>query len=174
LYVANRRPAQAQRILKAIKDDSKRALQGLRETLQMLAEHSGETAPRLPMPGLAEMGALISTMNDSGLQVEVTVRGAHDSLAAAVDLAAYRIIQQALANVLRHESSTVATVLIDYSQDGVRLEVADDRTDGDCSDRGEVAGMEERAAAVGGVLVCGPRDEGGFEVRVSLPLRASA
>jgi signal transduction histidine kinase len=174
LYVADRRPAQARRILKTIKEDSKSALRGLRDTLTMLAEQSAEMAPRRPMPGLGEIEELISITRGSGLRVDVTVRGARDGLAAAVDLAAYRIAQQALANVLRHVSSTTATVLIDYSPNGVWLKVADDRSDDARADSGEAAGMKRSATAVGGVLTCGPREEGGFEVQVSLPLHFPA
>jgi signal transduction histidine kinase len=177
LYVADKRPEQAQETLKAIKADSKNALQGLRGTLAMLAEENDDVAPRRPMPGLDGIGALISTMNHSGLRVDVVVRGTRGGLAAAVDLAAYRIVQQSLANVLRHASSNAATVLIDYTADGVRLEVTDDRAEpaDACADTAEAsAGMRERAAAVGGVLASGPRDGGGFQVRVSLPLHAQA
>jgi signal transduction histidine kinase len=93
---------------------------------------------------------------------------------AVAYLAAYRIVQQSLANVLRHASSTAATVLIDYTADGVRLEVTDDRNEpaDACADPAAAARMRERAAAVGGVLASGPRDGGGFQVRVSLPLHA--
>lgn len=172
-YVAHRRPAQAERILKAIKDDSKIALQGLRDTLTMLTERNDEPAPWRPMPGLGSITDLVATMNDSGLRVEVVVRGLPAGLAAPVDLAAYRIVQQALVNVLRHASSTAATVVIDYDAGGVRLEITDDRIDGILTDGEETAGMKERATAVGGVLTCGPRDEGGFRVWVSLPPQSS-
>ncbi|MCW2903665.1 MAG: two-component sensor histidine kinase [Streptosporangiaceae bacterium] len=173
-YVADKRPEQAEQALKAIKADSKKALQGLRETLAMLAEQSADVAPRRPMPGLGGIGALISTMNDSGLRTDVVVRGVRGDLAAAVDLAAYRIVAQSLANVLRHASSTAATVLIDYTADGVRLEITDDRNEPAeaGADPAEAAGMRERAAAVGGVLVSGPCVGGGFQVRVSLPPHA--
>jgi signal transduction histidine kinase len=172
LYVAGRRPEQAQEMLTAIKADSKAALGGLRDTLAMLADQSDDVAPRGPIPGLDGLDALISTMNDSGLRVVVVVRGSRGDLAAAVDLAAFRIVQQALANVLRHASSTCATVLVDYSAGGVQLEVTDDRDDsGDGGDDAEVAGMRERASSVGGVLTSGPRRSGGHQVQASLPPR---
>jgi signal transduction histidine kinase len=173
LYVAAKRPSQTHETLNAIKQDSKEALEQLRATLGMLSQESEHSAPRRPMPGLREVSALISTMNDSGLQVEVVVKGTGGGLTAAVDLAAYRIVQQALANVLRDASSTTATVLIDYAGEGVCLEITDDRRGpaGE-SDSATLAGMRQRANAVGGELTVEPRPEGGYQVRTLLPLRA--
>lgn len=172
LYVAGRRPEKAQEMLTAIKTDSKTALNGLRKKLAMLADQSDDVPPRGPIPGLGGLDALISTVNDSGLRVVVVVRGARGDLAAAVDLAAFRIVQHALANVLRHASSTFATVLVDYTAGGVRLEITDDRDDSsDIGDEAEAAGMRERASSVGGVLTSGPSGNGGHQVRAVLPPR---
>lgn len=173
LYLADRRPEEAERLLQTIKVDSKEALRALRETLAVLGERTDEAAPRRPMPGLDSVGALVSSMSGSGLRVDVVVRGTRGDLAAAVDLAAYRIVQQSLADVLRHASSTTATVLIDHTPDGVRLEITDDRDD-PRAHAAETAGMRERAAAVGGVLTSECPAGGGHRVRVSLPPRVSA
>ncbi|MFL6054716.1 MAG: sensor histidine kinase [Actinoallomurus sp.] len=172
LYVADRRPERTREMLKAIKEDSKNGLDDLRATLAMLSDRSARATPRRPMPGLGELDALMLTMNDSGLRVKVEVTGDRGDLAAAVDLAAYRIVQQSLADVLRHASSTTATVRIDYTDDGVRLEVSDDRFAGAEGESTAVAGMRERAAAVGGALTAGPRPGGGYHVVVHLPLRS--
>lgn len=172
LYVADRRPERTREMLKAIKEDSKNGLDDLRATLAMLSDRSARATPRRPMPGLGELDALMLTMNDSGLRVKVEVTGDRGDLAAAVDLAAYRIVQQSLADVLRHASSTTATVRIDYTDDGVRLEVGDDRFAGAEEESTAVAGMRERAAAVGGALTAGPRPGGGYHVVVHLPLRS--
>lgn len=172
LYVAGERPAQTRERLNRIKQDSKNALEELRATLGMLIQENEHTAPRRPMPGLGELDALISTMNDSGLRVTVVRNGARGGIPAAVDLAAYRIVQQSLADVLRHASSTTATVLIEHTDDGVRLEITDDRhgSAADC-DTATVAGMRQRANAVGGELTAGPCPKGGYQVRSHLPLR---
>ena len=174
LYVADKRPSQTRETLNAIKQDSKNALEQLRATLGMLSQENEHSAPRRPMPGLGEVDALISTMNDSGLRVRVVLNGTRGALAATVDLAAYRIVQQSLADVLRHASSTTATVLIDYTDGGVRLEITDDRHGSAAdshADSTAVAGMRQRANAVGGELTAGPCPGGGYQVRTRLPLR---
>jgi signal transduction histidine kinase len=175
LHVAERRPAQTREALAKIKHDSRKALEELRATLAMLAQHDEGSATRRPMPGLGGIDALISTMNDSGLRVNVVRNGRHCDLAAAVDLAAYRIVQQSLVDVLRHASSTTATVVIDYADDGVRIEITDDRqavdSDADCA---TIAGMRQRAVAIGGDLTAAARAGVGFQVRTRLPLRVRA
>jgi signal transduction histidine kinase len=172
LHFAERRPAQTREALTKIKHDSRKALEELRATLAMLAQHDEGSATRRPMPGLGDIDALISTMNDSGLRVNIVRNGRHCDLAAVVDLAAYRIVQQSLVDVLRHASSTTATVVIDYADDGVRIEITDDRQAADSdADSATIAGMRQRAVAIGGDLTAAARAGVGFEVRTRLPLR---
>jgi signal transduction histidine kinase len=170
LYVADKRPSQMRETLMTIKRDSKTALEELRATLMMLSEDLERAALRRPMPGLDTVDALVATTNDSGLRVQVLLQGTRRGLSAAIDLAAYRIIQQSLADVLRHTSSTAATVRIDYLDDGVQVEITDDRnppTDVDCP---TVAGIRQRANAVGGTLTAGPGPGGVYQIHAELPL----
>jgi signal transduction histidine kinase len=119
-------------------------------------------------------------MGEAGLKVWVQVNGERRPLPPGVDLSAYRVIQEALTNVLKHASSSPATVTIDYAADAVTVEVADEgpaRPAG--GDRGRAAGsghgiigMRERVAVFGGELTAGPRPEGGFLVRARFPVEA--
>jgi signal transduction histidine kinase len=105
----------------------------------------------------------------------VAVTGRRTSLPAAVDAAAYRIVQESLTNVARHASPATATVRVDYQPDAMVLEIADTGA-GQAPARpagSGIAGMRERAAAVGGTLQAGPGADGGFLVRASLPLEGT-
>jgi signal transduction histidine kinase len=102
----------------------------------------------------------------------VNVEGTPEALGAGLDLAAYRIVQEALTNSLKYAGPASAQVVLRYTPDGLELEIADD---GDGSGTGTggghgLVGMRERAAIYGGRLDAGPRSEGGFEVRAQLPL----
>jgi signal transduction histidine kinase len=175
LHVLDRRPEQGKVALEAIRDSSKEALEELRATLAVFRQ-ADEGASRRPTPGLDQVDTLVSAMGDSGLSVDLVVDGERVSVPASVDQAAYRIVQESLTNVLRHAGSSVATVRIGYRDGDVEVDVTDTgrarpgaavATDGH-----GIAGMRERAAAVGGTLEAGPRAEGGFRVHAVLPLGA--
>jgi signal transduction histidine kinase len=165
LHVVGRRPEQAEVALAAIKRSSKDALEELRGTLAVFRRPDNGGGPWRPAP-----------MAEGGLPVEVAVTGQRAGLPAAVDLAAYRIVQESLTNVVRHAGSATATVRVSYQPDALVLEIADTgrgRPSGAARPAGHgIAGMRERAAAVGGTLQAGPSGDGGFLVRARLPLGA--
>ena len=178
LHVLDRHPEQAAEALNAIKQTSKDALEDLRGTLAVFRQPDSANGARRPAPGLDQLDSLVATMADSGLSVEVLVTGGRVKLPAAVDLAAYRILQESLTNVLRHAGSASATVRVEYAADQVGLEVSDrgrGRASRDIRDAGHgIVGMRERATAIGGSLEAGPRPDAGFQVTAVLPLAGPA
>jgi signal transduction histidine kinase len=181
LHVVAKRPEQAQVALEAIKATSKEALDELRGTLAVFRQPEEAAAPRRPAPGLAQLEALVGEMADSGLPVDLAVSGERAGLPGSVDHAAYRIVQESLTNVLRHAGPVTAKVRVSYEPGALDLEISDDGDGGRSRQRGGaaldgaaagghgIAGMRERAAAVGGTLVAGTVAEGGFRVHARLP-----
>ncbi|MET8044473.1 sensor histidine kinase [Micromonospora sp. NPDC005215] len=173
LHLLPKRPEQAETALTAISRTSREALDELRVTLGAVRRG----AEREPVPGLARLPALRDRLAGAGLAVEVRVVGAPRELPAALDLAAYRLVQEALTNVLRHAGVANAQVTVDYRADEVTVEVTDrgagaraagtDPAD-DESGHG-LAGMRERVTALGGWLTTGPHAGGGFRVYARLP-----
>jgi signal transduction histidine kinase len=169
LHLFDRKPEHAKAALEAISRTSKAGLDELRTTLAAV-RHGGD---RAPAPGLAQVPALRDRLAHAGLPVTLSVLGepARGELPAAVDLAGYRIVQEALTNVLRHAGSTTARVRVEHGDDAVVVEVTDTGLGGAPSPGGTgIAGMRERADALGGHLEAGPRPEGGFRVYAVLPL----
>jgi len=173
LHVAGRRPEQAQVALAAIKRSSNDALEELQGTLTVFRQPDNGDGSRWPAPGLGQLEALVAVMGEGGLPVEVVVTGDLVGLPGVVDLAAYRIVQESLTNVARHAGPARATVRVCYQPGAVVLEIADTgrgRSAGAARPAGHgIAGMRERAAAVGGMLEAGPNGDGGFLVRARLP-----
>jgi len=170
LHLLHRKPEQAEAALTAISRTSKQGLDELRGTLA--AVRRGDD--RSPMPGLAQLPALRERLAHAGLPVTLSIDGAPAAeLPGAVDLAAYRIVQEALTNVLRHAGATSAEVRIGYRPEAVEVEVTDAGMGGVPAPGGSgIAGMRERATALGGDLEAGPRPGGGFRVHATLPLAA--
>jgi signal transduction histidine kinase len=173
LHLAGRQPERAEQALSTINDVSKQTLAELRSVLGILRA-DGDAAPRTPTPGLRELDTLVANMSAAGLKVELTTEGTPCPLPASVDLAAYRIIQEALTNAARHSGAARATVLVRYGASEVGIEVEDEGTTGPKPHRpgtgSGIAGMTDRAAALGGQLLAGPRRGGGFRVVALLPL----
>jgi signal transduction histidine kinase len=171
LHVLAKQPAQAETALAAISRTSKEALDELRATLDVVRQRSG-AVPDPPGPGLARLDDLVARMSGTGVPVTVTVEGSPRDLPAPVDLAAYRIVQEALTNVLRHAVSATATVRLGYAPSEVTVEVTDTgRGSPAGSDGGSgIAGMRERVGTLGGVFEAGPRVGGGFRVYARLPV----
>jgi signal transduction histidine kinase len=176
IHVMDRRPEQAREALLAIKSASGEALAELRSTIGPLRADEHD-APRAPTPSLARLDPLLETAARAGLPVDVGVRGEPRPLPAAVDVAAYRIVQESLTNVVRHAHAREATVTVDYRSSFVELEVTDDGRGGNGASATPghgIAGMRERAEAVGGRVEVGPRFSGGFRVWARLPINPEA
>jgi signal transduction histidine kinase len=175
-HLLDRQPEQARASLIAIHEASREALQELRATLGVLRQVD-EADPRMPTPGLAQVGQVVADTRAAGLDARLDVDGETRPLPTEVDLAAYRIVQEALTNVIRHAHATRVTVSIAYRPDSVEIEVDDDGTGAAASAGGEsrppgngLAGMRERAAALGGAFEAGARVGRGFRVRAVLPI----
>lgn len=176
LHLMDRQPDRARAALTTIHEVSKQALVELRSVLGVLRDVDHE-APRSPVPGLADLGALLERSRAAGLAVQVVEKGKPCQLPAEVDVTAYRIVQESLTNSTRHSGAGHATVRLSYCESDLVVEVDDDgptvragRANG--TGRG-ITGMTERAQALGGTLQAGPRPGGGFAVRARLPLNGA-
>lgn len=170
-HVMDEQPEQARQALLTIKATSKEALRELRGILGLLRP-GDEAEPRAPAPSLDQLGALVEATSRVGLPIRLSVSGPVRPLPPAVELAAYRIVQESLANVLHHAGAASAAVTLSYEDDRLAVEVADDGRGWPANGGGNglgIVGMRERAAAVGGELEVGPRPDGGFRVRARLP-----
>jgi signal transduction histidine kinase len=177
LHLMNARPEQARTALATIKEASKDALTEMRSVIDILRQ-DGEQAPRAPAATLARLDDLVSRAEAAGVRVQTEIMGAIRPLPSGVDLAAFRIVQEALTNVGRHAGAATATVRVSYGDGDLTVQIDDDgggsmavSTAG--SGKG-IMGMRERAAALGGELEAGPRPGGGFRVRARLPLEGGA
>lgn len=168
LHLLDEQPERARPALAAIKDASHDALEELRTALDLLRE--GDAAPRSPAPRLQDLPQLVEGVRGGGLAVTLHQAPEPPDLPAAVQLAAYRIVQEALTNVTRHARAQVVSVRVGYA-DGVDIEVRDDGVGGVPVAGNGLSGMRERAAALGGTLEAGPASGGGFRVRARLPER---
>jgi signal transduction histidine kinase len=172
LHLLDERPEQARPALTAIKQASKDALTELRSVLGVL-RRVDDDGSRDPAPTLARVDDLISRAGATGLEVRKRVEGDVRPLPAPVDVAAFRIVQEALTNIVRHAGASAATVTVTYDDDAVTVQVDDDGRGSETASLGSgsgIVGMRERAESVGGMLEAGPETEGGFRVRARLPL----
>lgn len=163
-------PEQAKEALRAIRAQTTEAMAELRAVVGVLRAGDG-AAPRAPSPGLDGLDGLVELTQGAGVAVQLDVDGAARPLPKAIDLTAYRIIQESLTNVIRHAGVAAARVHVRYDPGALVLEIADDGTGGAVNGTGGhgLAGMRERAVAVGGELTAGRAPEGGFRVRATLP-----
>ncbi|MBL1096736.1 sensor histidine kinase [Streptomyces sp. 205] len=179
LALLDQDPEQARTALTTIKAASKEALGEVRQVLDTL--RTSGAAPRSPAPGLDRLGELTEQAASAGLTVELAEEGRRAALPPGTDLAAFRIVQEALTNIVRHSGSRTARVRLRWSPDELELRVDDDgpaTTDGagEGTTRGTagggngLVGMRERAAAFGGTVEAGPRPDGGFRVLARIPL----
>ncbi|MGH2789878.1 MAG: sensor histidine kinase [Actinomycetota bacterium] len=173
LHLMDEQPEQARTALTAIKQASNEALGELRSVLDILRE-GHEAPPRSPTSGLARLDELVAKTEAAGLRVTTRVDGSPRPLPQRVDLAAFRIVQEALTNVTRHAGEASATISIDYGERDLTVQVEDDgrgRASDMTTGAGKgIAGMRERATALDGELEAGPLGDGGFRVRARLPL----
>jgi signal transduction histidine kinase len=173
LHLMDRQPEQARVALSVIRDASKEALRELRSVLDVLRQVH-EEPPRAPSPGLASLSDLVSRASEAGLQVHTAVSGDLKGLPASVDLAAFRIIQEALTNVMRHSGQNSSSIHVTCNEYELTLridnEVATEASRGGSGAGQGILGMKERATVLGGVVEAGPRPDGGFRVCARLPL----
>jgi signal transduction histidine kinase len=159
--------------LEKIENSARHALADTRRLLGVLRD-TGEDSGLAPQPGISELDALACTVRAGGLPVNLAIDGDAAGLPAAVDVSVYRIVQEALTNVLKHAGPARADVRIGCVKDAVTIDVTDTGTGVPASQVPAgghgLAGMRERVAVFGGELCAGPRPDGGFAVRARLPL----
>jgi signal transduction histidine kinase len=159
-----------------IADLGRQAMAEMHRTLKLLRANEDEAAKRGPQPGLGDLEALLERTRAAGVRVELAVEGKPHGLSQSADLSAYRIVQEALTNVVKHADGAATTVTLNYRADGLELTI---RNRGGATPNGTagaegagrhgVIGMRERATLFGGTLTAGPRRGGGFEVQGVLP-----
>ncbi|MGW0581771.1 sensor histidine kinase [Streptomyces sp. NPDC002920] len=173
-HLARTHPDQVQRLLTDLSGTTSVALRELKTTLDLLRQADDGEAPLAPSPGLGQLSELTETCASAGLDVQVALEGAPRALTPGVDLTAYRIVQEALANVTKHAGARTAQVRLKFGRDRLTITVTDDGTavpSGASDGRGfGLIGMRERARSLGGALQAGHRPEGGFQVTTRLPL----
>jgi signal transduction histidine kinase len=177
-HVFDTQPEEARAAIIEIRKLSKDTLQELRTTLGFLRTADNDRESRAPAPGMDQVDPLIGRMRAAGLRIRLITRGTPRPLPQAVDLVAYRILQEALTNVVKHAGPTLVEVTLNYEEDRFEIHVADSGSVGVDPVPGVVSegtkhgllGMRERAAAVGGKFSAGPRDRGGFIVTATLPI----
>jgi len=169
LHVLDQEPAKARQSLEAIRDQSREALDALRSEL---ARMSGQPAPRKALPGLDAVPALVDRVRAAGLEVDLAAPSAE--LPAAIDHAAYVVVQESLTNVLRHARASRASVTLRLEGDRLLVTVADDGPGAQVTGQDEgmgISGMRARVEALGGTFEAGPSAPG-FRVRATLPVAA--
>ena len=172
LALGEERPATREALL-AIERTGREALAEMSRLLGVLRKE-GEGLAVAPRPSLARVEALVRTVRDAGVPVELRVEGEAGRLPPGVDVSAYRVVQEALTNVVKHAGPARASVVVRYGDRVVEVEVTDDGSEpgnGKIAGYG-LAGMRERVELHGGTLEAGSRSEGGFSVKARLPLGA--
>jgi signal transduction histidine kinase len=170
--VFDAQPGRAREALRSIESTGRQALTELRRLLAVVRPDDG-AAGFAPQPGLARLDALVAQVRSAGLAVELTVEGEPRRLPPGVDLSAYRIVQEALTNALKHADARTAWATVRYGHEALEIEVSDDGRCAAADDAGRghgIIGMRERAALVGGEVHVGPAPGGGFGVRARIPL----
>jgi signal transduction histidine kinase len=174
--VLDSEPERAREAVASIEAIANEAMAEMRRALGILrdTERSGEALA--PLPGLRQLPSLLKHVTVAGLPVDLTVEGSPRPLATSIDLSLYRIVQEGLTNALKHAGAARAEVVVRYGEHDIELEVSDDgRGSSPSAGRSEGAGtigMRERVALFGGDLWVGPRPQGGYSVRVCLPISA--
>jgi signal transduction histidine kinase len=170
-----RSPEQAVEPLHRVQDTGRQALAEMRRLLGVLRSPEQGPPATAPQPSLRRLPDLVREAADVGLSVDVAVDGERTDLPLGLELAAFRIVQEALTNTRRHARATRACVRLGYAPDALRIEVTDDgRGPTGNRDGHGLIGMRERAALYGGTLTAGPADGGGFRVTAVLPLGAAS
>ncbi|HZS24808.1 MAG TPA: sensor histidine kinase [Gaiellaceae bacterium] len=159
-------------VLQTVEEIGRGALTEMRRLVGML--RSDESDPLAPQPGLDDLATLVAQVREAGLPVDLEVEGDRRELPVGLELSAYRIVQEALTNALKHAGDAEATVRVRYGPDSLELEIVDDGAGAPARAAGGghgLVGMRERVALYGGRFEAGRRPAGGFTVRVLLPIR---
>jgi signal transduction histidine kinase len=175
-YLARIRPDQVQRILEELTGTTSAALRELKATVSLLREPHDTSSPVEPAPGQGQLPELTAAFASAGLAVRVTVEGEQQQLSPGVDLAAFRIVQEALTNVTKHAGTDTACVRLSYGGDQLLITVTNDAgpttpPPARHSTGFGIVGMRERVRSAGGQFRAGPDPEGGFTVATQLPIR---
>lgn len=175
LELLDQHPERAGPALAAIKDASRQAISDVHSLVDALRTEQGQ--PTAPTPGIADLDGLVGAARATGLTVTTAVRGEPRPVPAVIDVAAARIVQESLTNVVRHSTAEHATVTVTYGADTLAVAVDNDGhplNSGPPSGGSGIVGMRERARALGGDLSVHRHPGGGFSVRASLPLAAES
>jgi signal transduction histidine kinase len=167
-------PARAVEPVRAVQETGRQALVEMKRLVGMLREHDDEIG-LAPQPGVADLERLAAQMRDAGLPVELRVEGSARPVPIGVDLSAYRVVQEALTNALKHAGAASAVVTLRYGDRDLTVEVIDEGTGFAVKPGGHgLIGMRERVGIFGGTFDAGPREGGGFAVRALLPFEGTA
>jgi signal transduction histidine kinase len=172
-HILNKSPHQADEALRAVESSGREAMAELRHLLGLL-NHEDDQITLTPQPGLDQLDSLVRRVGEAGLPITLHVEGRPCPLPPGLDLAAYRIVQEALTNALKHADLARTDVILEYREGELKIEILDDgpgRSAGADAGAGHgLVGMRERVALYGGTLEAGPRLERGYAVRAWLPL----
>jgi signal transduction histidine kinase len=171
MHVADTDAAEAKKALENISTTSRSTLAELRRLLGVLRD-DGSGVNYVPAPGLGDLDKLAREVSDAGVPVEVSFEGSLDGVPPGVDFTGYRIVQEALTNVLKHAGPSTASVAVEHRPGALHIEVRDDGrgVNGRSPGTGHgLMGMRERVAVYGGTLDAGPVAGGGFKVAADLP-----
>jgi signal transduction histidine kinase len=172
--IMDRDERRSRALLESVEGSGRQALDELRRMLGVLSEHDAD-APRYPQPDVTQIPSLVEQVREAGVPVELRVEGEPHGVSGGAAVAAYRIAQEALTNVIKHASGAPARVVVRWTDHALELEIVDEGPPRD-SDPSEasagrgLAGMRERAAMYGGTLDARPGPEGGYVVRAQIPL----
>ena len=172
--VGTNHPGEAIKALTAVEETARSAMNEMRQILTVLRADGDTGASVTPTPGLDDLADLVAQVAEAGVAVDVRVEGEPRPVPTGVGLAAYRIAQEALTNVIKHAGPARASVVVRYTDHDVTVEVSDDghATASPAAGGHGLVGMRERAAVHGGELIAGPAPNGGFRVSARLPLGA--
>lgn len=185
-YIGAEQPDEAVKALASIEQTSRTALHDMRRLLGMLRDSDGrpQDPDLMPAPGLSDLDDLVARTAEAGIRVELKITGERAQTSTPLELAAYRIVQEALTNVIKHADATRARVALDYGRDDMGIVVVDDGHGTPASRQASqtpaaslghgLVGMHERVAAYGGQFHAGPLPGGGFRVSARIPLEVPA
>ncbi|MFE2299325.1 sensor histidine kinase [Streptomyces sp. NPDC059445] len=169
-------PRQAEQLITGLSGTTATALRELKATVGLLRRPEDSDSPLQPAPKLEQLPTMVAALATTGLDVAVTSEGETRPLSPAVDLTAYRIIQEALTNVSKHAGTPTAQVTLTYTDEVLRIEISNERghptpTAATSVDSGfGLISMRERALSAGGRFTAGPRPDGGYTATAELPL----